>query len=194
MRPAQVLTINPKSLSPEKRDSLQATQRFLRHTFRKILVEQASVDIFEEPLFVEDPHIYATWSTQSCLLGAGFKIGARIQFDTQDGRALQELHGKLAPDVTDEQLVVQMQETTDQILVHLQRHCQAAGLITGISQASLSKAFSKSQRPSYQLLGGAVDSWLLRIQDAVFYCTTHVIFDESSDLELLSQSLATGHG
>jgi hypothetical protein len=98
--------------------------------------------------------------------------------------------GRLPSDVPDEQMVVQMQETTDLILLDLQRHCQAAGLITGISQASLSKAFSKTLRPSYQLRGGAVDCWLLRIQDAVFYCTTHVIFDESRDLELLSKTLA----
>jgi hypothetical protein len=141
-------------------------------------------------LFVEDPHIFATWSTQSCLLGAGLKIGARLQFDTQDGRGLQSMMGKLQPDHSDEQMVVQMQETTDLILEDLQRHCQAAGLITGISQASLSKAFSKIQKPSYQVRGGAIDTWLLRIDDFVFYCTTHVIFDESLDLILLSQNLS----
>jgi hypothetical protein len=191
MRPAQVLIINPKTLSPQKRDSLQLTQRYLRSTFRKILVQDGMVDIVEEPLFVEDPHIFATWCTQSCLLGAGLKIGARLQFDTQDGRALQTMFGKLKPDHADEQMVIQMQETTDLILEDLQRHCQAAGLISGISQASLSKAFSKSQKPSYQLRGGAIDTWLLRINDIVFYCTTHVIFDEGLDLILLSQKLAS---
>jgi hypothetical protein len=190
MRPAQALLINPKSLTPEKRESLLATQRYLRSTFRKVLVEDGSVDIVEEPLFVEDPHIFATWSTQSCLLGAGLKIGARLQFDTEDGRVLQTMLGKLPADSSDEHMVVQMQETTDLILLDLQRHCQAAGLITGISQASLSKAFSKSQRPSYQLRGGAIDTWQLRINDLVFYCTTHVIFDDGLDLVLLSQRLA----
>jgi hypothetical protein len=190
MRPAQVMIINPKTLNPETRDSLKLTQRFLRKTFCKVLVAECSVDIIEEPLFVEDPHIFATWSTQSCLLGAGLKIGARLQFDTQDGRALQTMLGKLEPDHSDEQMVVQMQETTDLILEALQRHCQAAGLITGISQASLSKAFSKGQKPSYQVRGGAIDSWLLRINDLVFYCTTHVIFDKGLDLVLLRESLA----
>ncbi len=191
MRPAQVLIINPKTLPPEKRDGLQLTQRYLRTTFRKNLVQDVMVDIMEEPLFVEDPHIFATWSTQACLLGAGLKIGARLQFDTQDGRSLLTKLGKLKPDHSDEQMVNQMQETTDLILEDLQRHCQAAGLISGISQASLSKAFSKSQRPSFQLRGGAIDTWLLRIDDLVFYCTTHVIFDESQDLVLLSQRLAS---
>ncbi len=191
MRPAQVLIINPKTLPPEKREGLQLTQRYLRTTFRKNLVQDVMVDIMEEPLFVEDPHIFATWSTQSCLLGAGLKIGARLQFDTQDGRALLTKLGKLNADHSDEQMVIQMQETTDLILEDLQRHCQAAGLISGISQASLSKAFSKSQRPSFQLRGGAIDTWLLRIDDLVFYCTTHVIFDESQDLVLLSQRLAS---
>jgi hypothetical protein len=184
------MIINPKTLNPETRDSLKLTQRFLRKTFCKVLVAEWSVDIIEEPLFVEDPHIFATWSTQSCLLGAGLKIGARLQFDTQDGRALQTMLGKLEPDHSDEQMVVQMQETTDLILEALQRHCQAAGLITGISQASLSKAFSKGQKPSYQVRGGAIDSWLLRINDLVFYCTTHVIFDKGLDLVLLRESLA----
>lgn len=189
MRPAQAMIINPKTLSPEKRDSLQVTQRYLRSTFRKVLVEDGSVDIVEEPLFVEDPHIFATWSTQSCLLGAGLKIGARLQFDTDDGRALQTMLGKLQADHSNEQMVVQMQETTDLILLDLQRHCQAAGLISGISQASLSKAFSKSQKPSYQLRGGAIDTWQLRINDLVFYCTTHVIFGDSLDIILLSQKI-----
>ncbi len=191
MRPAQVLIINPKTLPPEKREGLQLTQRYLRTNFRKNLVQDGVVDIMEEPLYVEDPHIFATWATQSCLLGAGLKISARLQFDTEDGRALQTKLGKLAPDHSDEQMVIQMQETTDLILEDLQRHCQAAGLITGISQACLSKAFSKSQRPSFQLRGGAIDTWLLRIDDLVFYCTTHVIFDESQDLVTLSQRLAS---
>jgi hypothetical protein len=191
MRPAQVLMINPRTLSPEKRDGLRVTQQYLRSTFRKVLVHDSALEIIEEPLYVEDPHIFATWSTQSCLLGAGLKIGARLQFDTQDGRGLQTMQGKLSAEATDEQMVVQMQETTDLILEELQRHCQAAGLITGISQASLSKAFSKTQRPSYQLRGGAVDTWLLRINELVFYCTTHVIFtNDSLDLVLLSQNLA----
>lgn len=54
MRPAQALIINSKNLTPEKRGSFLVTQRYLRSMFRKVLVEDASVDIFEEPLYVED--------------------------------------------------------------------------------------------------------------------------------------------
>ncbi|MDQ3234801.1 MAG: hypothetical protein M3Q07_23590 [Pseudobdellovibrionaceae bacterium] len=189
MRPAQVRTVNIKKLSPEKRDSLQKTQRFLRNTFRKILTDSCDAEILEESLFVEDPHIYATWTSQSCLLGAGFKIGARIQFDSEDGRLLQTMQGKVPENAPDEQIIVRMQETTDLILANLQRYCQTAGLISGISQASLTKAFSKTQCPTYQLYGGAIDSWLLRVNDCVLYCTTHVIFDESQDLVVLAQQL-----
>lgn len=191
MRSAQALVVNPKALSPDLRESLEKTQRFLRYTFRKVLSTHCDAEIFEEALFVEDPHIFATWSVQSCLLGAGLKIGARLQFDSQDGRLLQEMQGKMSEKASDEQVVKQMQETTDFILEQLQRYCQAVGLITGISQASLSKAFSEVQRPSYQLRGGAIDTWLLRIDDCDFYCTTHVIFDESQDIVMLGQSLPT---
>lgn len=189
MRAAPVTRLNTQSLSPDMKASIERTQRFLRLTFRKILAKECGVQISEQSLYIEDPHIYATWSSQSCLLGAGLKIGARIQFDTGDGRLLQALQEPETLPAADESVVRRMQAYADAINEELQRHCQKAGLITGISQASITKAFTRNQAPAYQIRGGAIDSWLLRIGDCSLYCTTHVVFDESRDIVVLGQSL-----
>ncbi len=184
------LALKSQKVQDDRRIAVEKTQRFLRHTFRKVLTAECDADIAEHALYIEDPHIYATWTSHSVVSGTGFKIGIRMQFDYDDGRTLHALH---VPDLSlrlgDAEILLALQDSVNRIASEIQSRCQEVGLITGMNRAALIKAFDPKADPQPMLKGGLIDSWLLRIGDCALYCVTNLVLDDSRDIVILSQGL-----
>ncbi len=191
MRPAKLPTKQNQALQGELRIAVEKAQRFLRHTFRKVLTENCDADIAEQGLHIQGPHVHATFTCQTVLIGTGIKVGVRFQFDMKDGRLLQKMQSRdESGSPQDEQVLQKMQDALNTIGNLLQRRCQDAGLMTSISQASITKAFERIQGPQPILKGGAIDSWLLRMGDCNLYCMTQLLVEENHDIAFLSQRLS----
>jgi len=188
MHPAKLPTKQNQALNEELRIAVEKTQRFLRHTFRKVLTENCDADIAEQGLYIQAPHVHATWTCQTVLIGAGIKVGVRFQFDIKDGRLLQKMQSRdEAESPLDEQVLQKMQDLLNAIGSLLQRRFQDLGLMTSISQATITKAFERIQGPQPILKGGVIDSWLLRVDDCSLYCMSQLIVEQNRDIVALSQ-------